>query len=408
MKYNENAFDKIMESYELDGIVTEKVVRSDAVKNRAFEQLGLGSKKKKSHKKVFRLIAAAAAAAIIGTSVIAANPIKDAFKDYIGIPDDVFVYAGDNVQITSDKANVEVKGVVCDDTMLFAMLEITKKDGTPFTDDISNSYVEADVKHQQVLLSENKPDTNNEEELLFAKCGTVEYNFADENTIKAFVKCDNSGKTLEIHESKLFIYQKGETIYKYSDFNSGQNFDRDVYESQTAKIEEKYAPMLSENQFLTKKGNCMYIETRTEIDIDYTVKFDVNCIPQMLTLDVDKNKSYQLGNGTLCLESVEIHPFSTTIIGTRNGILDFNKLFGHVDDGENKFGAMEIELKDGTILKTGLEGGYRNADKEHNPENNPMKVIITFREYTDDDNNIIAINTDNIKAVYFCGEKIYG
>ena len=69
---------------------------------------------------------------------------------------------------------------------------------------------------------------------------------------------------------------------------------------------------------------------------------------------------------------------------------------------------MEIELKDGTILKTGLEGGYRNADKEHNPENNPMKVIITFREYTDDDNNIIAINTDNIKAVYFCGEKIYG
>ena len=45
MKYNENAFDKIMESYDLDGIVTEKVVRSDAVKNAAFSQLGLGSNK---------------------------------------------------------------------------------------------------------------------------------------------------------------------------------------------------------------------------------------------------------------------------------------------------------------------------------------------------------------------------
>ena len=46
MKYSENAFDRIMENYDLDGIVTEKVVRSDAVKNAAFSLLGLGSKKK--------------------------------------------------------------------------------------------------------------------------------------------------------------------------------------------------------------------------------------------------------------------------------------------------------------------------------------------------------------------------
>ena len=64
-----------MENYELEDVVTEKIVRSDAVKNSAFEQLGLGEKKKKHfNKKMFGFIAAAAALAVIGTSVIALNP----------------------------------------------------------------------------------------------------------------------------------------------------------------------------------------------------------------------------------------------------------------------------------------------------------------------------------------------
>ena len=166
MRYNENAFDKIMENYELEDVVTEKIVRSDAVKNSAFEQLGLGEKKKKHfNKKMFGFIAAAAALAVIGTSVIALNPLRDAFKGYIDIKDDVPIYAGDNVQIQSDKSNVELKGVICDDTMVFASLEITKKDGTSFTDDVDNSYIELNGEENNIVLfQEDKPDTNDKKE----------------------------------------------------------------------------------------------------------------------------------------------------------------------------------------------------------------------------------------------------
>ena len=417
MKYNENAFDKIMENYELDDIVTEKIVRSDAVKNSAFEQLGLGEKKKKHfNKKMLGFIAAAAALAVIGTSVIALNPLRDAFNGYIDIKDDVPIYAGDNVQIQSDKSNVELKGVICDDTMVFASLEITKKDGTPFTDDVDNSYIESKGgENNIVFFQEDKPDTNDKEELLLAKCGTVEYMFADEKTIKGFVKCNNynpyskrdlQGKTLEVRNGTIWIYHKEKRIYNYNELNKNAKFDYNIYKSQTAKIEEEYTPLLASNESIKYEwqDHSMYVISRTEVDMDYKISFEVNYTPQLMVLDIDKDKTYHIGESNINLESVEVRPLTVTITGICKGKFEFDRIFGQTIG--HKYGAMNIEMKDGRILRVGLEGSFNSGEDEENP--NRLIFDLVYCEYYDDDCNMMGINTDDIKAIYFCDEKIYG
>ena len=417
MRYNENAFDKIMENYELEDVVTEKIVRSDAVKNSAFEQLGLGEKKKKHfNKKMFGFIAAAAALAVIGTSVIALNPLRDAFNGYIDIKDDVPVYAGDNVQIQSDKSNVELKGVICDDTMVFASLEITKKDGTPFTDDVDNSYIESKGgENNIVFFQEDKPDTNDKEELLLAKCGTVEYKFADEKTIKGFVQCNNynpystrdlQGKTLEVRNGTIWIYHKEKRIYNYNELNKNAKFDYNIYKSQTAKIEEEYKPLLASNEFIKCEwqDHSMYVISRTEVDIDYKISFEVNYTPQLMVLDIDKDKTYHIGESNINLESVEVRPLTVTITVICEGKFEFDRIFGQTIG--HKYGAMNIEMKDGRILRVGLEGSFNSGEDEENP--NRLIFDLVYCEYYDDDCNMMGINTDDIKAIYFCDEKIYG
>ena len=410
MRYNENAFDKIMENYELEDVVTEKIVRSDAVKNSAFEQLGLGEKKKKHfNKKMFGFIAAAAALAVIGTSVIALNPLRDAFKGYIDIKDDVPIYAGDNVQIQSDKSNVELKGIICDDTMVFASLEITKKDGTPFTDDVDNSYIELNGEENNIVLfQEDKPDTNDKEGLLLSKCGTVEYKFADENTIKGFVIFDNSnpyskidiqGKTLKVQNSTIWIYHKEKRIYNYNEFNNNAQFDYNIYKSQTAKIEEEYTHQLSSNEFIKCEwqDHSMYVISKTAVDVDYKISFKVNYTPQLMVLDIDKDKTYHIGKSCINLESVEVRPLTVTIKGTYEGEYELEMLTGQTVN--HKYSAMSMEMKDGSVVRVGLEASGSGVKDG---------FILVYREYYDDNYNMMGINTDDIKAIYFCDEKIYG
>lgn len=447
MKYNENAFDKIMESYDLDGIVTEKVVRSDAVKNAAFSQLGLGSKKKKSNKKVFRLIAAAAAAAIIGTSVIAANPIKDAFKGFIGIPDDVFVYAGDNVQVTSDKSNVELKGVVCEDTMLFATFEITKKDGTPFTDDLSKSYIRsANSKQsqkqaelfkaggqkdnsllisddQQVFFKElapNENDTQEEyEDKLIWMNGRISYDFKDKNTVKGFLEYTNSypkydfqGKTIELSEGKIYVYTRGECIYNYHEMNGTSKYNYEVYKSQSEKVVEKYTPLLAENQIIDYEveTESFYITTMTEVDVDYKISFDVNYTPQNLVVDMDINNDFDIADAKMSFDSIEITPFRATLKGIYLGEWNFSKISGGTLDEKNdvfyRYGGLDIVMKDGTVIRT--DGMSLNSGRVDEKIKDLVEFEISYNKFGDDDLNFTAINPENIKALYLCGVKIYG
>ena len=67
MKTNNNAFDKIMEDYNLDHVIINEGIDSEVIKNNAFEQLGLGGRKKKrfSKKAMISLIAAAVVAAVV-------------------------------------------------------------------------------------------------------------------------------------------------------------------------------------------------------------------------------------------------------------------------------------------------------------------------------------------------------
>jgi len=451
MKYSENAFDRIMENYDLDGIVTEKVVRSDAVKNAAFSLLGLGSKKK-SNKKVFRLIAVAAAAAIIGTSVIAANPVKDAFNGYIGIPDNVFVYAGDNVQITSDKSNVELKGVVCDDSIIFAMLEITKKDGTPFTDDLSNSYISSvnskqrqeqdelfkagGQKDNSLLISDdqrvffeelapNENDTQEdyEEKLLFMN-GRIEYDFKDKNTVKGFLKYSNDypkydfqGKTMELSEGKIYVYTRGKRIYSYREMNGTLEYNHERYKAQSEKITEQYTPLLAENQIIDsgkydEEGDyCLYITTMTEVDVDYKISFDVNYTPQNLVVDMDINNDFDIADAKMSFDSIEVTPFRAVLKGRYFGDLNWNQIGGSTIDREKdvfyRYGGLDIVMKNGTIARTGLGMGF-NCNLIDEKVKNLVEFEIHYDKFGDEDLNFTAIDPENIKALYLCGVKIYG
>lgn len=447
MKYNENAFDRIMEDYELDNLVTEKVVRSDAVKDGVFSQLGLGVKnKKKFNKKIFGFIAAAAALAVIGTSVIAVNPFKDAFKGYIGITDDVPVYAGDNVQISSDKANVELKGVVCDDTMLFATFEITKKDGTPFINDISDSYIQSFDQNyrnsrweafansgkkdagllidddQKVFFTELAPNENDTQENYIEKMrwmgGRISYDFKDNKTIKGFLEYNNSnkydfqGKTLGLSEGKIYIYTRGERIYNYQEMNNNAKYNFKIYKSQTDKIVEKYTPLLKENQIIdwVTENNSLYITTITEVDVDYKISFDVNYKPQNLFIKMDNTKEFDIAEGKITFDSIEITPFRAILKGISSGGLNWDQIGGSTLDTKNnmfyRYGGLDIVLKDGTIIKTGLGMSVNNDRIDGQPDLTGLNI--SYNKFCDDNFNFTAIDPANVKAVYLVGVKIYG
>ena len=58
-----------------------------------------------------------------------------------------------------------------------------------------------------------------------------------------------------------------------------------------------------------------------------------------------------------------------------------------------------MEMKDGSVVRVGLEASGSGGKDG---------FILVYREYYDDNYNMMGINTDDIKAIYFCDEKIYG
>lgn len=449
MKTNNNAFDKIMEDYNLDHVIINEGIDSEVIKNNAFEQLGLGGRKKKrfSKKAMISLIAAAVVAAVVGTSVIAAGQFKNVFDGYIIGDDDTPVYTGDNVKINSSKTDVTIQGITCDDTFLFAALEIKKKDGTPFVDSLDDTYIlPYDYRalidrvwpecydDQHVFFQELMPDEDDEDYEWFMtdRTGEIKYDFADTKTIKGMVSYDNSsrytrydrdnpeeygrydfqGKTLELREGKIYIYHKDEVIYRYKEVNNWADFDYDIYEKQTEKIKEKYTPLLKENQMIMYDQECkmvtndewyhddvLYIATVTPVDVDFVVTFDINYQPQKLVVDVDKDKTYQIGNMNMHFDSIEVYPFSIYMDIRYEGKLDMDVFNGDSDKKPYGHFGLDIEMNDGKMIKTGLGMSLNGGGNT---------VEVGYRQFTDEDGNLVQINTDNIKAIYLGGVKIYG
>ena len=129
-------------------------------------------------------------------------------------------------------------------------------------------------------------------------------------------------------------------------------------------------------------------------DGDYYTLFNVS---------VNKYLASTGSKNTAKLES-DITDNSRWTLETDEGKFEFDRIFGQTIG--HKYGAMNIEMKDGRILRVGLEGSFNSGEDEENP--NRLIFDLVYCEYYDDDCNMMGINTDDIKAIYFCDEKIYG
>ena len=88
-----------------------------------------------------------------------------------------------------------------------------------------------------------------------------------------------------------------------------------------------------------------------------------------MVLDIDKDKTYHIGESNINLESVEVRPLTVTITGICEGKFEFDRIFGQTIG--HKYGAMNIEMKDGRILRVGLEGSFNSGEDEENPADLP-------------------------------------
>ena len=153
-------FDDMKENFDEVDLTLNADVDCAAVKNDVFSHLGL-KKNNKFFGKKFKLTVIAATIAVVlmvGTTAINANGGIELIKEFFtGIVSSSDLYNGGNVEITTPDPNLDIQllAVTGDKNNFYAVIQIEKKDGTPFTDENyiympnnSNSYLMVSCKDQ--------------------------------------------------------------------------------------------------------------------------------------------------------------------------------------------------------------------------------------------------------------------
>ncbi len=415
------AFDEIEQLSESVEKIDESSVYADVdidiekIKRGAFEMAGIKNSKKKTGRKLtIFLVAAALMAAAVGTTAAAGGSFHSVFGQMIAGEAVDGIFAGGNVKTESDTLNINFKGVTGDDRQACAMMTITKKDGTAFTNDTENAFIgryaydDAKISctkpfWQRILHGTDEHDSGH---------GDVLYDLADAKTIDAYIwykddVCSLIGETLSVANTKIYLYHLEKELSTWDEFINSLGMEDDNHEElkenqiRTICDGKMVTLTLKDNETITCYKDKQVLATYEEIDLQYDLSVQLNYRKQEKVLDELADKIILFNDVPKMIRKVAVQPYTMQIELYEEGNFtvsdDVSATQKILSTYADKFNRLTITTTDGNVydavrLSGTFSGGYETL----------------IYQFTDTAREKIAyINPDKILSITCDGTTFY-
>jgi len=419
-------FDKIVSS--IDNIDESTIIRetgidAEKVKESAMKEIkSKKNKKKMSIKKIFSIVAIAAA--IAATATVTAQAATGGYNSifcelFAGEPANG-VFPGEDISVKSDLLDIEFVGITGDETEMYSIYNITRKDGENFVD-TADDYcflgTNADMEVSESVYKKLK---------IFLDGGRgwgsgVGYELIDEKTIRATAVFADSagcikGERLTVTDTETTIYHIDEVLYKDTsdDFIGCYDF----MEKNKNMIEEK-TKAFGDGQIITpmiRDGHAeLTVVTMKTIPFKYElgVKLSYKTIEKIFSSA--KGRNFKTFNTDWTIEEIKAGAFGMTIdVSTeQNNIyqdFDLNDKENWSDEKLHDYMnvSTDIELlitcKDG---KTVHSEGYRQRSNYDEEGSGKLEWKCTY--YKDKNSKEpITVDPNNIVSIKLNGTELIG
>ena len=334
----------------------------EKIKRGALEMTGMKASKKHTGKKLtVLLIAAALAVAAVGTTAAATGSFNSAFGQMIAGEAIDGLYSAGKAQISSDTLNVEFEGVTGDDRSAMAVLTITKKDGTAFTEQFDDAFTNqsnhANVTCTKPLLNQIL-DAGKPEGIGNGGSGTA-YEMVDSKTLKAYIYYENLdytiiGQTLTVEDSLMYVFHIEKEIGTYEEWQDYLNADESERKGSVYDIEFK------ENEILQEHDGKMVLATVEQVPLEYEVSFKLNYRHMERAIREIAHQPYR--NKTI--ESIKIQPYSMemAMVGSSDPEEDSQSRIPILS--LEKYPSLVVTMEDGTEYFAHANSISSNGDRE--------------------------------------------
>ena len=374
--------------------------------------------KKVSVKKIVSVVAVAVAigAAATVTAQAATGVFNPAFGEIFAGQPANGVFPGSDVSVKSNDLDVEFVGVTGDETEMYSIYNITKKDGSNFVESTEDycflgtnakmEVSESAFKKLRLMMDGSRGMSDG-----------VSYDFVDSKTIRATVVFSDTagcikGERLTVNDTDTSIYHIDEVLYsEKSDTELGCT---KYMEENKALINQKKATF-KDNQFIIpiygKDGIYrLAVTTVTTIPFEYELGVTLNYKTTEKTFSEAAGKKFRAINSDWTVKNVKAGSFSIRIDAetdnkTNDG-LDLADQENRTQEQMNKYLntdeglKAEITLKDGT--KISAQASSQNSTEADG--HNESSWILTYCTY-ENAGAMYAIDANEIVSVT-CGGTV--
>ena len=365
-------------------------------------------KKNFNKKAIAGIIAAVSAVTVLGTTAFAAGSAAPVFGEMFAGQSADGMYAGGNVQISSENANVDFKGVMGDKNTAYAVMNITNKDGSAFTEDFANSFVVPDFSEEsraaEVSCTRSAMDELSRKLFYHPESGDgdVEYRLEDADTISATVSYNDNefniiGQTLTVNDDKINVYHIDQVIYTidesmkiFRDHQDDEAFWADGLDI-FGKAEKEYGKALAADQQAVYAPNGdIVIATVREVPVNYTVSVQLNYKDNSRTINEAAGRITTFYDSEMTVKELEVNPCSVKL-----DLIYKDGSFNEAPD-QTKENSITVTMKDGKAYTSSETPGYRSDNMERQ----------TFK-FTDDSGKRVVLDPENIQSIIYNGTELY-
>lgn len=366
----------------------------------------LTMKKRRGRKLTAAFIAAALSVGILCTTVAATGLMDNIFGGRVEVKSESIPVTAPMLDVKSDDLDIVLDGMTGDDENIFAILTITKKDGSNFLESAEDIEIKSEEHENRDFVI--KTASSSDKQFVINSQSEVDYGLENEKTISAFLmihkeKPDENSILISEKEIKArrlvkILYQaQPEQREDGSLFYSYRN-NKELME----KYIEDYKPQLKENEIVVFDGErcavCVFEEYMIPLEYEASFKSDISGESKEL---LGESVSVSTDNGSFVL---------TGLTATRTGLrLRAESVIGS-DNPLLSGCSLIVNLKDGSSINADYYTSFSKTFNTKELNNEKGVTLDLFYLFTERDNTygikFTPIDPKEIVSVTIGGETI--